>query len=93
MHQTKIDQVTLDVALARSPELAALIAATTKFFGGTATLCESYDPEFPDDKYLQISVRTRLQPEQIVLAESEWIAAMMKISPTWEDLRLRIEPT
>ena len=91
MHETRVDQFSLD-ATAHSPDLAALLAATKDIFGGAAILRETFAPEFPGDKYLQISVQTKLEPEQIVRAESVWISAMMRISPTWEDIRLKIEP-
>jgi len=72
--------------------LAKLTSITTGVFGGNTTFKESFDPEYPADKYLELTVRTKLAPEQIVLAETEWIKAMAEIAPAWGDLRLKIVP-
>ena len=72
--------------------LSALVAVTTKLFGRDVTISESYDPEHPNDKFVELTVRVKMAPAEIVLAEGEWARQISIIAPRWDNLRLLILP-
>ncbi|MCE9555314.1 MAG: hypothetical protein K8T91_18345 [Planctomycetes bacterium] len=73
--------------------LSALVAVTTRLFGPDVSIAESYDPEHPQDKYVQLSVKVKMAPTDIVRAEGEWAREIARIAPRWDRLRLLILPT
>jgi hypothetical protein len=72
--------------------LGEAVKLTTGLFGKSVGIKESFDPEFPADKYIVLTVNTSLGSTQIVKAEQAWITEIRKIAPNWDSLRLLIRP-
>ncbi len=70
--------------------LAKVLAVAEELFGGKASVCESFDPEYPNDKYPVVSVTTRLDPKDAVHAELQWSDRLDAIAPAWTELRLGV---
>ncbi len=70
--------------------LAKVLAMTVELFGGEATTYDTFDPEYPNDKYPVLSVTTKLSPREAVDAEHVWIHRLIEIAPDWRDVCLGI---
>ncbi len=69
----------------RDPQiLASLLAMTVELFGGEATTYDSFDPEYPTDKYPVVSVTTKLSPRDAARTELEWIDRLVALAPSGE---------
>jgi hypothetical protein len=74
----------------KKEKLGELIAATAELFGGDVSVYESFDPEYPDDVYTVLAVRTRLAPAEAVRTERDWIRRSQAIGRCLDDVRLSI---
>ncbi len=96
------DVVDLEQYIARlqNPEIAnvainilhRIVEVTTSIFGDDVKISESFDPEFPEDKNIVLSVETDWPTDRVIQAEQEWAKAIGNISPTLETIRLSILP-
>jgi hypothetical protein len=70
--------------------IGTVVAITTRLFDGPATIEESFDPEFQNDKYIVLTVHTSLGPKDAIAMEQRWIEEVETAMPGWEQLRLSI---
>ncbi len=72
--------------------IEGITAISCELFRSDVQFVQSFDPEYPADRFFTVIVNTPLSPPEIVKAEGEWVKAIESIAPGWEALRLSIRP-
>jgi len=62
-------------------QLAAVLAITKRLFPDGASVTESFDPAWPDDKFFVVNVVATGDPDSIIQRQSEWHTELAKILP------------
>jgi hypothetical protein len=68
-----------------------VVEMTQRMFGAT-TIEETCDPEFPDDRYVVLTVQSELDPKAVVAQEKRWITELYRIATSVDGIRLLILP-
>jgi len=67
-----------------------IVGVTTAVFGTEVRIKESYDPEFPNERYVVLCAEVDAEGSDILRMESEWVKRVADISPNWHGFRLRV---
>lgn len=68
-----------------------IIGITTELFGDDVRIKESYDPDFPDEKYIVLVVVSGGDNPVLLELESEWIRRVAQVTSSWHGIRLSIK--
>jgi hypothetical protein len=68
-----------------------IIGITTDIFGEDVRIKESYDPEFPAEKYIVLVVEATGGNDVLLRMESEWIRRVAQVTLSWHGIRLSIK--
>src|SRR5687768_4116342 len=60
-----------------------IVAMTSQLFQTPATVKESYDPEFPNEKHLVFVAETRADNAAILDLEGQWNRRVTQLFPGW----------
>jgi hypothetical protein len=71
--------------------LRRLIGITTDLFQGPVTVKESFDPEFPAERYIVFVVEVQADSPATLKLESEWVRQVSALTPHWDGFRLLIK--
>jgi hypothetical protein len=72
--------------------LAEIIGITNEMFG-EVRIKQSFDPEFPADKYLVFIVYASGTAKELLALEMQWIENVCRVGKNLESFRLSIRPT
>ena len=66
-------------------QLAAVLMLTNRLFPGGGNVSESFDPAWPDDKYVVVNVVATGDPDTIIQRQCEWHTQLAEILPAHAD--------
>ena len=67
-----------------------VVTITSQLFHCPVTVKESYDPEFPGEKYIVFVAETSAEPATILNLESQWNRQVTERFPGWHGFRLMV---
>jgi hypothetical protein len=69
-----------------------IVEITTEVFGQAPKIKHDYNPEFPSEKYIVLTVEVPFDRKSVLDMEAEWTQMVAVVEPKLDTLRLSIEP-
>jgi hypothetical protein len=67
-----------------------IVAITCQLFQSPVTVKESYDPEFPDEKYTVFVAESGADHATVLNLENQWNRRVTRLVPGWHGFRLSV---